>query len=175
MKAIKIILGIISTFVIIFLLTGLIIKETTYTAKVEVNGDLKEVFNTFNNSKDIKNWIPEVQSFEVINETPGKTGSIYKIVVLNQGQEITMTQKVIAYVPHKKVTLFFDAEGMLKKDDYTFTEKEGITTVTLNATCQSDSYIMACIFPYFKGTFTEQDQSYLDNFKVFAEKNTTSF
>jgi phage tail sheath gpL-like len=81
-----------------------------------------------------------------------------------------MTEKVMAFVENEKVTLFFDAEGMLKKDDYTFTEKDGITTVTLNATCQSDTYIMACIFPYFKGTFQEQDQSYLNNFKEFAEK-----
>lgn len=170
MKAIKIILGIISTFVVIFLLTGLLIKETTYTAEVSVNKSIDEVFKTFNNSEDIKNWIPEVQSFEVVNENPGKIGSIYKIVVLNQGEEITMTEKVMAYVPNEKVTLFFDAEGMLKKDDYTFTEENGVTKITLNASCQSDTYIMACIFPYFKGTFKEQDQTYLNNFKAFSEQ-----
>jgi hypothetical protein len=29
---------------------------------------------------------------------------------------------------------------------------------------------MACMFPYFKGTFKAQDQSYLNNFKTFLEK-----
>ena len=170
MKTIKVILIIISVFVVAFLLTGLIVKETTYTAQVSVNKPISTVFKTFNNSENIKKWIPEVKSFEVVSENPGKTGSVYKIVVDNQGQDITMTEKVMAFVENEKVTLFFDAEGMLKKDDYTFTEKDGITTVTLNATCQSDTYIMACIFPYFKGTFQEQDQSYLNNFKEFAEK-----
>ncbi|MCL7765183.1 SRPBCC family protein [Polaribacter sp. Z014] len=170
MKTIKIILGIISTIVVAFLLTGLFVKETTYTATISVNKSVEEVFKIFNNSEDIKNWIPEVQSFEVMNDNPGKTGSIYKIVVLNQGQEITMTEKVMAYVPNEKVTLFFDAEGMLKKDDYTFTEENGVTTITLNVSCQSETYLMACVFPFFKGTFIEQDQSYLNNFKAFAEK-----
>ncbi|KGL63972.1 SRPBCC family protein [Polaribacter sp. Hel1_85] len=170
MKTIKIILGIITAFVLAFLLTGLIVKQTNYSAKVSVNKSIEDVFKTFNNSENIKNWIPEVKSFEVVNNNPGKTGSVYKIVVDNQGQEITMTEKVMAYVPNEKVTLFFDAEGMLKKDDYLFTEKDGVTTITLNASCQSESYIMACVFPYFKGTFRDQDQSYLDNFKAFAEK-----
>ena len=172
MKTIKVILIIISTFIVIFLLTGLIVKETTYTAEVSIDKSVDEVFTAFNNSEDVNNWIPEVQSFEVVNENPGKIGSIYKIVVLNQGQEITMTEKVLAYVPNEKVTLFFNAQGMLKKDDYIFTEKDGVTTVTLNASCQSDTFLMACVFPYFKGTFMEQDQSYLDNFKAFVEDKT---
>ncbi|WP_343330225.1 SRPBCC family protein [Polaribacter staleyi] len=169
MKIIKIILGIISAIVVAFLLTGLIVKETVYKVQVTVNKPVSNVFEAFNKSEDLKNWIPEVQSFEVLNDNPGKTGSVYKVVVLNQGQEITMTEKVMAYVPNEKVTLFFDAEGMLKKDDYTFTENDGVTTITLNASCQSETYLMACVFPYFKGTFIEQDQSYLNNFKEFVE------
>ncbi|MDG1038935.1 MAG: SRPBCC family protein [Polaribacter sp.] len=170
MKKIKIILIIISTIVVVFLLTGLFVKETTYRAEVNVNKSIKVVFEIFNNSENIKNWVPEVKSFEVVNTNPGKTGSVYKIVIDNKGQEVTMTEKVMAYVPNEKVTLFFDAEGMLKRDDYIFKEKDGVTTITLNTSCQSDSYILACIFPYFKGTFQKQDQSYLNNFKAFAEK-----
>ena len=170
MKKIKIILIIISTIVVVFLLTGLFVKETTYRAEVNVNKSIKVVFEIFNNSENIKNWVPEVKSFEVVNTNPGKTGSVYKIVIDNKGQEVTMTEKVMAYVPNEKVTLFFDAEGMLKRNDYIFKEKDGVTTITLNTSCQSDSYILACIFPYFKGTFQKQDQSYLNNFKAFAEK-----
>jgi uncharacterized membrane protein len=170
MKTIKIILGIITALVVIFFATGLLIKETSYTTQVSVNIPVEEVFKTFNNSENIKNWIPEIISFDVVKENIGKTGSIYKIVVENQGQKIAMTEKVMAFVPNEKVTLFFDAENMLKTDDYLFTEKDGITTITLNTSCQSESYVMACMFPYFKGTFQEQDQTYLNNFKKYIEK-----
>jgi uncharacterized membrane protein len=170
MKTIKIILGIITAIVVVFLATGLIIKETSYVTQVSVNKPVEVVFETFNNSENIKNWIPEVKSFDVVNENIGKTGSVYKMVVENQGQEIVMTQKIIAFVKNEKVTLFFDAENMLKRDDYVFVEKNGTTTITLNSSCQSESYLMACMFPFFKGTFQEQDQTYLNNFKAFAEK-----
>jgi uncharacterized membrane protein len=170
MKTIKIILGIITAIVVVFLATGLIIKETSYVTQVSINKSVEVVFETFNNSENIKNWVPEVKSFDVVNENIGKTGSVYKMVVENQGQEIVMTQKIIAFVKNEKVTLFFDAENMLKRDDYVFEEKNGITTITLNSSCQSESYLMACMFPFFKGTFQEQDQTYLNNFKAFAEK-----
>jgi uncharacterized protein YndB with AHSA1/START domain len=170
MKTIKIILGIITALVLMFFATGLLVKETTYTASVTINESLDTVFDTFNNRKNIKSWIPEIQSVTVINENLNKTGSTYKMVVDNNGQEITMTEKVLAFVPKEKVTIFLDAENMLKTDDFTFDEKNGVTTITLNASCRSDSYIMACMFPYFKGTFQEQDQSYLNNFKSFVEQ-----
>ena len=90
MKKIKIILIIISTIVVVFLLTGLFVKETTYRAEVTVNKSIKEVFEIFNNSENIKNWVPEVKSFEVVNNNPSKTGSVYKIVIDNKGQEVTL-------------------------------------------------------------------------------------
>lgn len=170
MKTVKIIVIIISALTIAFFATGLVLKETNYSAQVSINKSVEEVFFAFNKKENIKNWIPEVKSVEVINENPGKTGSTYKVVVNNNGEEIKMTEKIMAYVPNEKVTLFFDAENMLKTDDYTFTEENGKTTVHLNASCQSDSYIIACIFPYFKGTFRTQDQSYLNNFKTFLER-----
>jgi len=169
MKVIKIILISISLIIVVFLLTGLFVKKTDYSAQVSINKPLKAIFETFTNIKNVKNWIPEIISIDVLEENIAKTGSVYKIVIENKGQEITMTEKIMAFVPNEKITLFFDAENMLKKDDYTFSEKDGVSTVTLNASCQSDSYIMACIFPYFKSTFKAQDQSYLNNFKEFIE------
>ena len=170
MKTIKIILGIITAFVVVFLATGLLIKETSYTTQITINKPVEEVFETFSNSENIKKWIPEIKSFEVINENIGKTGSSYKIVIENQGQNIEMTQKVIAYVKNEKLTLYFDAENMLKRDNYIFKEKNGNTVISVNTSCQSESYLMACMFPYFKGTFKEQDQAYLNDFKVLVEK-----
>ena len=170
MKTIKVILIIISILVFAFLVTGIVIKETSYTAKVSIEKPLTTVFNNFMKIDSVKNWIPEIKSVKAVNQNTGIIGSVYNVVVLNQGQEIAMTEKIMAYVPNEKVTLFFDAENMLKKDDYLFTEENGVTTITLNASCQSESFLMACMFPYFKGTFKAQDQSYLNNFKTFLEK-----
>ena len=170
MKTIKVILIIISTLVVAFLATGLLVQQTNYSATVSIDKPIDEVFSNFMQIDSVKNWIPDIKSVKPVNINPGITGSVYDIVVLNQGQEIIMTEKIMAYVLNEKVTLFYDAENMLKKDDYLFSEENGITTITLNAACQSESFIMACMFPYFRGTFQAQDQSYLNNFKKFLEE-----
>ena len=170
MKAIKIILTIISVLVLSFFLTGLLIKETNYTAEVTIDKNIKEVFTEFNKPGNLKKWMPVVKSIDTLNFNKGITGSMFSIVIENQGQEIKMTEKVIAYVPNEKVTLFFDAEGMLKTDDYIFTEINESTKITLNASCKSDSYIMSCVIPIFSWKIEEQDQSYLNNFKEYIEK-----
>ena len=54
MKTIKIIIGIITVITIGFFLTGLIVKDTKYSAEVSINKPLSEVFQTFNNSENIK-------------------------------------------------------------------------------------------------------------------------
>ena len=170
MKTIKVILIIISTLVVAFLATGLLVQQTNYSATVSIDKPIDEVFSNFMQIDSVKNWIPDIKSVKPVNINPGITGSVYDVVVLNQGQEIAMTEKIMAYVLNEKVTLFYDAENMLKKDDYLFYEENGITTITLNAACQSESFIMACMFPYFRGTFQAQDQSYLNNFKRLLEE-----
>ncbi len=170
MKTIKVILIIISIVVVAFLATGLLVQQTNYSATVSIDKPIDEVFSNFMQIDSVKNWIPDIKSVKPVNINPGITGSVYDVVVLNQGQEIAMTEKIMAYVLNEKVTLFYDAENMLKKDDYLFSEENGITTITLNAACQSESFIMACMFPYFRGTFQAQDQSYLNNFKKFLEE-----
>jgi len=170
MKTIKVILIIISTLVVAFLATGLLVQQTNYSVTVSIDKPIDEVFSNFMQIDSVKNWISDIKSVKPVNINPGITGSVYDVVVLNQGQEIIMTEKIMAYVLNEKVTLFYDAENMLKKDDYLFSEENGITTITLNAACQSESFIMACMFPYFRGTFQAQDQSYLNNFKKFLEE-----
>ena len=170
MKKIKIILAIISLFIGVFILTGLFVKETNYTTQVSVNKSIDSVFSTFTNISNRKNWIPELNSYEIIKENLGKTGSMYKLTINNKGKEISSTEKVMAYIKNEKFTLFYAAQNMLKRDDYVFKQIDGVTEIILHSSCQSDSYIMACVFPYFKGTFQAQDQMYLNNFKEFIEK-----
>ena len=170
MKRVKIILGIISILVLVFFATGAFIKQTTYTVQVQINKPIAEVFDAFNAIENKQKWIPELKSVEVVNENIGKTGSEYQLMIENQDQKMMISEKIMAYIPNQKLTLFHNAENMLKTNDYIFTESNGLTNISLQATCTSDSYLMACLFPYFKGTFKNQDLSYLTNFKAFIEQ-----
>lgn len=169
MKAIKIILAIITVLILAFFLTGLFVKQVVYTNEVTINKPVKEVFADFQNVELMKVWMPEVKSIETLEEKPQKVGSTYKVVVENKGKLITMKEEVLAYEPNKKITFHFDAENMLKTDAYEFSEQNGVTKLFQTSTCTSESYIMSCLFPYFKGALKKMSQQYLDEFKKASE------
>lgn len=170
MKTIKVILIIITILTVAFFATGIVINETNYTTQVHVNKPVKEVFKSFSHLENSKNWIPEIKSIEAIEEKLGKTGSTYKLIIQNNEQEIAVTQKIMAYVPNEKLTVFNDVENMLKTNDFTFIAEEGKTTIQLNTSCMSKSYIVGCILPFYKSILKQQDQEYLNNFKSYIEK-----
>lgn len=169
MKKIKIILGVITVLILAFFLTGLIVKEVVYTNEVTINKSVNEVFSDFQDEELMKEWMPEVKSIETLEEQPNKIGSKYKVVVENQGKLITMTEEVLAYKENEQLTLHFDAENMLKTDDYTFISEGNSTKIVQTTTCTSESYVMSCLFPYFKGALKKMSQQYLENFKKASE------
>ena len=170
MKAIKVILVIVTLMVLAFFSTGLFLKETTYQVKIEIEKPIKKVFSVFNNQDLMKEWMTDVKSVIPVNIKPGIVGSEYKMIVDNNGVEVEMNEKVLAFVPTKKVTLFFDANNILKTDTYNFNYHEGKTTIVKDVVSKSDSYLMSCMFPYFKGMFLENDQKYLEDFKQYIEQ-----
>ena len=170
MKTIKIILGIIIVLTVAFLSTGLLIKETKYSTEIEVNKPVAEVFADFENPELFKKWMPEIKSIETLNEKAGKIGSTYKMVIDNKGETLTMTEKILAFVKNEKITFNFSSKEMLKTDDFTFTSNGKTTKITQISTLKSNSYLMSCIFPYFKSTLKETSQEHLNRFKKLTEK-----
>ncbi|WP_275316113.1 SRPBCC family protein [Tenacibaculum bernardetii] len=170
MKTIKIILGIVSALVIMFLLTGVVITEVTYTAEIEIDKPISEVFENVANVDLMKNWLPDIKSIEVIEEEPGMVGSTYTITAINNGQEIKMIQKITAYIPNQKITYQFDSAQMIKTDDFNFIANGNKTKLVQNCSVNSKSYMTACLFPYFKGTFKELSLGYMNQLKTTLEK-----
>jgi uncharacterized membrane protein len=170
MKTVKFIVVLLVLLSIVFFGTGLVIKESNYSVEVSINKPLEETFQIFNNQELMTQWVPQITQVEAIKENPGMIGSEYRITMDNNGQAVTMKEKVLAFVENEKVTQYFDQEGVLKTNDYTFTADGNQTKIVLNATYQGESYILNCVFPYFKGTFKGLDETNLENFKQFAEK-----
>jgi hypothetical protein len=115
-------------------------------------------------------WNPEYSAVEVVDQKPGITGSRYDIKVLHNNQTIIIKEKVLAYVKNEKITLFIDRDGVMERDDYTFTSDRSHTVINLNSSYQAKSYILGCVLPYFKSKFKKIDEVSLNNFKNFAEK-----
>jgi uncharacterized protein YndB with AHSA1/START domain len=170
MKTIKIILGIVSVLVLIFLLTGLFVTEVKYTAEIEIDKPVNEVFQNFTDVDLMKKWLPGIKSIEPIEEKSGMVGSTYTVIAENNGQEMKMIQKITAFIPNEKITYKFDSDQMIKTDDFNFIANGNKTKLVQNCSVNSKSYIAACLFPYFKGTFKDLSLSYMKQLKTEVEK-----
>lgn len=171
MKAVKIVLGVVTSLIIVFLLTGLIVTDVKYTAEIEIDKPIEKVFEDFQNVELMKKWLPEIKSIEPIEVKEGVIGSTYKMVVTNRGQEIVMIEKITDYIQNKKMTFQFDSDQMIKIDDYNFIANGDTTKMVQNCTVNSKSYMMGCLFPYFKGSLKDLSLSYMNRFKNEVEKN----
>ena len=118
----------------------------------------------------MKKWLPGIKSIEPIEEKSGMVGSTYTVIAENNGQEMKMIQKITAFIPNEKITYKFDSDQMIKTDDFNFIANGNKTKLVQNCSVNSKSYIAACLFPYFKGTFKDLSLSYMKQLKTEVEK-----
>ena len=170
-KILKIIIAALLLLLIVFLLTGLVVKETKYEVSTTVNKPLIETFTAFNNHKELQKWIPSIKSFEPIEEKKGMVGSTYKMIVIDaNGNDFEMIETITAFEENERIALEFDAQGMLKTDDIIFISNGNNTTITNKATCIGTTYLLKCTFPFMKTMFKKSDQESLDSFKIYVEQ-----
>jgi len=169
MKTVKIIITLLIILTVLFFGTGLIIKESSYTSKIIINEPLEKTFSTFTDLSAKTQWNPEYNAIEVIELKPGITGSIYNIKVLHNNQTTIIREKVLAYVKNEKITLFIDKDGVVERDDYTFSSDGSQTVINLSSSYQAKSYLLSCVLPFYKFKFKKIDEVFLNNFKRFLE------
>ena len=169
MKTVKIIISLLIILTVLFFGTGLIIKESSYTSKIIINEPLEKTFSTFTDLSAKTQWNPEYNAIEVIELKPGITGSIYNIKVLHNNQTTIIREKVLAYVKNEKITLFIDKDGVVERDDYTFSSDGSQTVINLSSSYQAKSYLLSCVLPFYKFKFKKIDEVFLNNFKRFLE------
>ncbi|MCG8804701.1 SRPBCC family protein [Tenacibaculum finnmarkense] len=170
MKSIKIILGIVTALVLVFFLTGIIITQVEYSTEIEVNKPVATVFENFKNVDQLKKWLPDVKSIEPKQEKPGVLGSTYNVIVENNGQEVKMVQRISDYIENEKITFEFHSNQMVKTTEYNFIANGNTTKIVQNSSVNSKSYMTACLYPYFKGTFKKISLLSLKKCKEYVEK-----
>ena len=169
MKTVKIIITLLIILTVLFFGTGLIIKESSYTSKIIINEQLEKTFSTFTDLSAKTQWNPEYNAIEVVELKPGITGSIYNIKVVHNNQTTIIREKVLAYVKNEKITLFIDKDGVVERDDYTFSSDGSQTVINLSSSYQAKSYLLSCVLPFYKFKFKKIDEVFLNNFKRFLE------
>lgn len=71
--------------------------EIKYETRIEINKNMDEVFPSFADVKNSMNWFPGLKSVGVRKEVPNKIGSVYELIAMDKGADITIVQKITAF------------------------------------------------------------------------------
>jgi len=147
-----------------FLSMGLMVPQVDYESSAEVEGSVKDVFDLYNDMDKIDQWIPTIKSIKPLKETDSKIGSVYEMVIDNDGAEIKMKEKVLDYKDGELVALEFDAGVMRKTDVYTFAQAGNKTKIIGKHSVVGNNYFYKCMFSMFGSNMQKIDQKYMDAF-----------
>jgi len=170
MKALKITGVVILLLILGFLSIGFFSVKQVYQAETEIQRPVNEVFQLFNDHEKISEWIPEVKSFEIIQETPNLVGNTYKMMIENEGELMELRETLTGFKKNKMVKMEFSAGWMNKTNHFTFTKTENGTHILANYTVQGNNPFAKSLFAFFTKMFREIDSKNLYQFKQFVEK-----
>jgi len=157
--------------VLVFLSLGFFFPKVTYDSEIVINGPKIEVWNKFNNIDDASKWIKGIKSIEPIRLTPDTLGSMFKMVIEDNGRVIELEELVTGFDPPNMVSLNFEMDMMRKDDVFYFSETNGKTTIKSSHVCESETYIGKCMFVIMKIVFKNSEQQNMQQFKKYAEGN----
>jgi hypothetical protein len=92
-----------------------------------------------------------------------------EMTIETDGKEMVMTETVTAFEENQHVAFTFDAGAMRKSNDFRFSSGNGTTMIKASYVAEGTTAVTRSLFVFFKTYFRQLDQSYLDNFKKFAE------
>lgn len=170
MRILKFLFKLFLVLVGLFLLSGLVFPEISYTTSQQVNLPVEKTFDLFNDGDKMKEWMTSLKEFTTVEKKPGVVGSKYRLVVDTQGSIVEMKELVTAFKKNEKVSLSIQSIEMIKKDNYTFRSVGNQTIIKNESTTAGKTYFLKCLYASFYLLIKREDQAILDSFKTYAEK-----
>ncbi len=142
-----------------------------FTCTVDIDLPREHVIKTFNNPHNMRHWQDGFVSFEHLSEGDPKPGSKAKIVYNNNGKEMVLIESLEVYDLPREMTAVYEHEMMDNRMQNLFQEiHANQTRWTANIHYFRMKGFMKIVAWLFPSMFKKQVQKWMDQFKVFAEK-----
>ena len=142
-----------------------------YRCEVLINKPRNEVVALFDNADNIKYWQKGLIKFEHLSGEPGKPGAESRLVY-DMGKRIIEMIETITFnnLPEEMHSNYL-AKGVVNFQKNYFKEEGDKTRWISEAEFKFKGFMKLMSFFMGKGAFQKQTQSYMDDFKAFAEGN----
>jgi uncharacterized protein YndB with AHSA1/START domain len=137
----------------------LITPTYQYEASIEVNGPVEKCWSAFHNINKMKQWMKGFESLTLKSGDSLAVGSVYEIVVSDDGHRMVMTEKLTAV--HAPTRISYELHNDVLQSKYSFSfEGNSTTKITSHYEITGNNIFWKSILflskSYMKGAAVEQ-------------------
>lgn len=142
-----------------------------YTTTIELNSAVEKVITLFDDPENMKEWQPELLSFDHLSGEAGQPGAKSKLKYQMGKRQVEMIETIINRNLPDEFSGTYEANGVYNKVVNKFLEKpENKTTWVTENEFRFKGFMKLFAF-FMPGAFKKQTLIYMQRFKDFAEKN----
>lgn len=141
-----------------------------FSSEIEINLPINRVIELFDDPENLKHWQPGLKSFETISGTPGQPGAKSKLLFQMGNREIEMIETITVRNLPQEFSGTYEAAGVFNivKNYFVLIDQNKTKYISEQEfQFKGMMKIMGWLMP---GMFKKQSQTFLENFKNFAEK-----
>ena len=169
MKILKIILGLVVGLALVFFAVGIFAPSFTYENKVEVNASVEKAWAIFTDQSRMGDWLTGFQSMETISGNPGEVGSKYRMIFVENGEEMVIMEEVTAFQENKLFGFTLDADPLISDVEVKFTGDESKTEITATNHVEGKNLLWKSMLRIMKSMIANRGQEQYDKLKEIIE------
>ncbi|MBT8327935.1 MAG: SRPBCC family protein [Bacteroidia bacterium] len=176
MKFIKYLLIFLVVVALIFVGSGLLRPEQSYSSEITVNKPLKEAWAVMQDENKTTQWLKSITDVKHISGEKGTVGAVTEYTFNENGQESKVQETITSITPYEQVKMDFDMTDVMTMDfTIDFNEKDGKTTIKSSTIAKGSGIFMQSMLSFMGSSMQAQEDENMNNLKTLIEENTTDY
>lgn len=145
-----------------------------YSSTIVINAPIDRVVALFDDPSRMKEWMPGLQHFELIEGVQGQVGAKSKLTFDMGKRRIEMVETITVRNLPTEFSGYYEAKGVWNSVSNKFKSIDQNKTEYISEQEFRFSGFMKCIGFLFPSAFKKQTMVYLERFKAFVESDEFS-
>lgn len=144
----------------------------THQTSYVIEADLNTVWNTFNNTSEMPQWMYGLAEVRTIKGRYGEEGAIVDFIYKNEaGTESSVRERITKVVPSKRFEFVGENDDFLMTGIVVFEATTDGTKVTQDLTYKGKTWYWTAMAPLMESVFKTSSEGLYANLKRYLESN----
>lgn len=159
MKFLKIALIVVGLLVAAFFAIGLICTECSYQVEMEIDAPVSSVWEKLNDMESMPTWMDGLESIELTGGQSGSVGAQYRLVFLQDGEEIEIQETFTEFDPPNAFAFDMSNEVLTGTKRISLTDNNGSTKLLATTSYVGTNLLWRSIMCLSQGSIQRMEQA----------------